>query len=146
MPVSIPIRLRQIGVLAALLAFASQLGGCAGVSETISPAFADPGRYELWDCKQLEGERKSLARRTDDLQKLMNKAETGVGGAVVAEVAYRNDYVAVRGQAHFAEEAWRRNKCQETPPGSATAPASPVPPNASAIRAAPASKSGNAVH
>ena len=29
----------------------------------------------------------------------MAKAETGAGGAVVAEIAYRNDYIAVRGQA-----------------------------------------------
>ena len=49
----------------------------------------------------------------------MAKAETGVGGAVVAEVAYRNEYVATRGQARLAEEAWQKNRCRETIPGSA---------------------------
>ncbi len=44
----------------------------------------------------------------------MAKAETGVAGPVVAELAYRNEYIAVRGQTKLAEEAWRRNKCQET--------------------------------
>ena len=44
----------------------------------------------------------------------MAKAETGTGGAVVAELAYRNDYIAVRGQQRLAEEAWQRNKCRET--------------------------------
>ena len=38
------------------------------MSETIAPAFADPAKYELYDCKQLEAERKSLANRTADLQ------------------------------------------------------------------------------
>ena len=58
-------------------------GGCT--------AFADPAKYEFYDCKQLEGERKSLAGRAAELQGLMAKAETGAGGAVVSEVAYRND-------------------------------------------------------
>lgn len=134
-------RLRGFGALLVLLASAAALCGCAGMSETVAPAFADPGRYELYDCKQLEAERKSLASRTADLKKLMDKAETGAGGAVVSELAYRNDYVSVRGQAQFAEDAWRRNKCRETPP-EAAAPAAPPSP---AAAAKPAPKSGKAV-
>lgn len=130
--------LRGFGALLALLAAGVALSGCAGMSETIAPAFADPAKYELYDCKQLEAERKALAKRTDDLQKLMEKAETGAGGAVVSELAYRNDYVAVRGQAQLAEDAWRRNKCRETPP-EATPPAA-----SAAATAKPASKSGKA--
>ena len=142
MPASLPNRLHVCGVLPALLAAGLALSGCAGMSDTVAPAFADPGKYELWDCKQLETERKNLATRTAELQKLMDKAETGAGGAVVAELAYRNEYVAVRGQAHFADDAWRRNKCRETPPG---APATPAPPAASPAAAA-GLKSGNAIH
>ena len=56
----------------------------------------------------------------------MAKAETGVAGPVVAEVAYRNEYIAVRGQAEVAEEAWQRNKCRETPPGAAMPAAPPL--------------------
>jgi hypothetical protein len=103
-------------LVAGLLAFGPLLSGCAGMSDNVSTAFADPAKYDLYDCKQLETERKSLAGRSAELQGLMAKAETGAGGAVVAELAYRNDYVAIRGQAQFAEEAWRRNKCQDTPP------------------------------
>ena len=110
------------GVLVvALLALGSALAGCAGMSDNMSTAFADPAKYELYDCKQLEAERKSLAARGAELQGLMAKAETGTGGVVVAELAYRNDYVAIRGQSQFAEEAWRRNKCVETPTPPPTA-------------------------
>ena len=119
--------LRCCGALVVLLAGAA-LSGCAGVSETVAPAFADPGKYELYDCKQLEGERKAMAARTAELQRLMDKAETGAGGAVVAELAYRNDYVAVRGQAQLAEDAWRRNRCRETPPNAAPPASTPQPP------------------
>ncbi|OAF15807.1 hypothetical protein [Bradyrhizobium neotropicale] len=128
MSASLPNRLRACVALAALLAAGLALAGCAGMSDTVSPAFADPGKYELYDCKQLETERKSLARRAAELQGLMNKAETGAGGAVVSELAYRNDYIAVRGQSHFAEEAWQRSKCRETPPDATPTPSGPQRP------------------
>ena len=73
------------------------LGGCANVGDSFaSSAFVDPAKYEQFDCKQLEGERKALAMRTAELQGLIAKAETGVGGSVVGELAYRNDYISAR--------------------------------------------------
>jgi hypothetical protein len=115
--------LRTTAVMA-LLALGAGLGGCADMSDGMTSAFADPARYELYDCKQLEPERKTLATRAAELQGLMAKADTGVAGPLVAELAYRNEYIAVRGQAKLADEAWRRNKCQES--GPSTAPPAPV--------------------
>jgi hypothetical protein len=109
-------RTTRAAVVAGLLALGPALAGCAGMSDSMSTAFADPAKYDLYDCKQLEAERKALTNRAAELQGLMAKAETGTGGVVIAEVAYRNDYIAVRGQSQFAEEAWRKNKCVETPP------------------------------
>jgi hypothetical protein len=106
----------------ALLALAGGVSGCADMSDSMTSAFADPAKYDLYECKQLEPERKTLAARAAELQGLMAKAQTGVAGPVVAELAYRNDYIAVRGQAKLAEEAWQRNKCVATP----AAPAQPV--------------------
>lgn len=115
---------RSLAALA-LVALGAGLSGCAGMSDTISPAFADPAKYDLYDCKQLEPERKRLAERTAELQGLMTKAETGVAGSVVAEVAYRNDYIALRGQSKLAEEAWQRNRCQDAKPEARPAPVPP---------------------
>lgn len=134
--------LRGGGALLALLVAGAALSGCASMSETVAPAFADPAKYELYDCKQLEGERKLLAKRTGDLRALMAKAETGAAGAVVSELAYRNDYIAVRGQAQLAEDAWSRNRCRESPP-EATPPA-PSPAAAARPASNSASKSGRA--
>lgn len=147
-------RRRQSRALLALCAaLGASLGGCAGVSDAISPAFVDPAKYELYDCKQLAPERRNLAKRLEDLEHLMAKAETGAGGVVVAEVAYRNDYIATRGQQKLLEETWRRNRCRdsdmEAPP-----PATPAPMPAPASvakpskppKAAPGSKSGGAVN
>ncbi len=74
----------------------------------------------------------------------MAKADTGVAGPVVAELAYRNEYVSVRGQARFAEEAWQRNKCRaSTPAAAAPAIRRAV---ANARGAQPPSRSGSAVY
>src|SRR5580692_2386067 len=116
---------RAVAVVA-LLAFGLPLGGCADMGEGMTTAFADPAKYELYDCKQLETERKNLASRAAELQGLMAKADTGFAGPVVAEMAYRNDYVAVRGQSHFAEEAWQKSHCHETPPPPAAKPIAPT--------------------
>ena len=125
---------------AALLALVLSLPGCADMSDSMSLAFADPAKYDLYDCKQLEPERKRLADRSAELQGLMAKAETGVGGAVVAEVAYRNEYIAVRGQAKLADQAWQKNRCRETVPGAAMPVA---PPSA---KPAPPSRAGRSVY
>lgn len=113
---------------AVLFACAPLVAGCASMSDGMTTAFADPAKYQLYDCKQLETERKALSTRMAELQGLMAKAQDGFAGPVVAEVAYSNEYVAVRGQARNAETAWVANKCHETPAKAAspTPPASPV--------------------
>jgi hypothetical protein len=145
-------RLFPRAAVVALLALGSPLGGCADMSEGMTSAFADPAKYDLYECKQLETERKSLATRAAELQGLIAKAQTGVAGPVVAEIAYRNEYIAVRGQSKNAEEAWQRNKCRETPPSAAAPSASSAAPSASSVPPAndkpahPLVRSGNAVY
>ena len=136
--------LRAVGAMP-LFVFGFGLGGCAYMGDSMTSAFADPAKYEYFDCKQLEAERKSLANRSAELQGLMAKAETGSGGVVVAELAYRNDYVSTRAQAKLAEEAWQRGKCHETPP-AVTPPAAPAAPPAKDKSAHSHSKSGNVVN
>jgi hypothetical protein len=127
MPVSIRNRRHRALALVALLGLGAALSGCASVSDTISPAFVDPARYDLWDCKQLAPERRNLVNRVEDLERLMAKAETGAGGTVVAEVAYRNDYITARGQQKLLEENWRRNKCRESDMEAAAPAPAPAP-------------------
>ena len=132
---------------AALFVLGIGLSGCADMSDSLTTAFADPAKYDLYDCKQLETARKTLTTRAAELQGLMAKANTGAAGPLVAELAYRNEYVAVRGQQRFAEEAWQRNKCHPSPP-AAPAPAAAAP-EASPTPPAPgkgARRSGAAVH
>ena len=123
-----------------LLALGIGLSGCAAIGENVTTAFADPAKYDLYECKQLGPERRGLAGRMAEVQGLMAKAETGVAGPVVAELAYRNDYISLRAQSKLADEAWRRNKCKDDSP-AAGAPAPPAAPP----KGAP-SRSGSAVY
>lgn len=117
-----------------LLASAAGVSGCAQIGDTMSPAFADPAKYDLYDCKQLETERKNLATRATDQEKLMAKAETGVGGTVVSEMVYRNELISIHAQQKLADQAWRSNKCHESPPDETAAAAAPGAPGARAPR------------
>jgi hypothetical protein len=135
---------RQALAGAVLLSLGGLIAGCADVGDGVTSVFADPAKYNLYDCKQLEVERKVLVNRLAELQGLINKAQTGIGGPVIAEVAYRNDYIATRGQAKNAEEAWVLNKCRETPPAKAVA--APVPPPAGDKSGHAPTRSGNAVY
>jgi hypothetical protein len=138
--------LRAAAVMA-LLVLGIGLNGCADMSDSMTSAFADPAKYDLYDCKQLETARKALANRAAELQGLMAKADTGVAGPVVAELAYRSDYIAVRGQARLADEVWLRNKCHASAPAvpAAGAAAAAAPP-ANVQAAPPPSRSGSAVY
>jgi hypothetical protein len=104
-----------------LLALGIGLAGCAGMSDGLTSAFADPAKYDSYDCKQLQVARKALATRGAELQGLMAKADTGVAGPVVSEVAYRNDYLMTRASAKLADDVWKRNNCVAVPdkPGAA---------------------------
>jgi hypothetical protein len=131
-------KLPRAAAAAALLGFSVAISGCAQMGETMSSAFVDPAKYDLYDCKQLETERKAQATRAAELQGLMAKAETGVAGPVVAEVAYRNDYISVRAQQKLAEEAWQRSKCRETVPDTPITVVPPAP--AASAKRTPSSK------
>jgi hypothetical protein len=115
--------LSRAAFVVALLGLAAGASGCAQIGEAVPSAFSDPAKYELYDCKQLEAERKGLVSRAADQEGLMAKAKTGVGGTVISELAYRSELVSIHSQQKLADEAWRSNKCHETPPASAA----PVP-------------------
>jgi len=132
-------KLPRAAAVAALLVVGAGLAGCASMGDGISTAFADPAKYQLYDCKQLEKERVNLGNRAAELEGLIEKAQGGVAGPVVAEIAYRNEAIAVQGQRKFAEEAWQQNKCHVSPPATAAAtPAATAASIANAIAAKPA--------
>ena len=105
----------------------ANLGGCTVVPDVVLESMADPAKYDLYDCKQLQAVRSSLAAQAAELEGLIAKAETGVGGSMAAEVAYRPDLAKIKASAHLANRVWERNKCTATtqPPSAAVPSLSP---------------------
>ena len=130
--------------IAAVVAGAG-LGGCASVADFAPGAFVDPAKYDLYDCMQLGAERRSLAVQMADQQKLIDKANTGVAGPVVGEIAYRNTYNSLEASSKLADEVWHRNKCTDASAATPSRPPPPTPPNISPGNARPPGRSGGAV-
>ncbi len=101
----------QIRRIALALGATLALGGCSGLAMDESTFFVDPARYDLYDCKQLADVRRGYSDRIDELKRLMAKAETGAGGSVVSELAYRPDYVSVQANLKLASRVWNDNHC-----------------------------------
>jgi hypothetical protein len=101
-----PVRRAAFALSAALA-----LAGCSGVAMDESTFFVDPSRYDLYDCRQLADVRKQQSDKVDELKRLMAKAETGTGGSVVSELAYRPDYVTAQANLKLANRVWNENRC-----------------------------------
>jgi hypothetical protein len=138
---------RATALLVLCASVCAALGGCANVGDSFaSAAFVDPAKYDQFDCKQLETERKGLALRTAELQGLIAKAETGTGGSVIGELAYRNDYISARASSKLVEETWQRNKCVASLPATATPAPAPAPAAPAHGKGHGSARSGSAVY
>ena len=130
--------LPRAAAAAALLALGAGLAGCAGMGDSMSTAFADPAKYELYDCKQLEAERKSLANRAAE-----NGGPDGEGpdrrrrsgGGRDSPIATKPSRSRARGNS--PRRPGSSNKCRPSPPATAATPAAP---SANAARATPQPK------
>jgi hypothetical protein len=115
------------GLVTTLLA--ASLAGCA----TQSPAPQDrlgsfmvtPGKYNMYNCAQLEAPRSGMESRKRELDALIAKAGAGPGGAVAATLAYRTEYAQVQGElAELAKESAAKN-CPPPKPAAAPSPTKP---------------------
>jgi hypothetical protein len=96
------------------LIFSALLAACA--SEISNPlvggAFEDPGRYEWYSCEQIAAYRKVAEAKVEKLKLLMDKAEKGVGGAVVSVIAYQVEYTAAQDELKVIDATARDKKCK----------------------------------
>lgn len=105
--------------LAALLLGLS-VAGCA----MEAPLFvADSGKYQYYNCEQLEKARTTQTTRQRELKELIDKAEQGAGGQIVSVLAYRSDYVAVNEDLQVIEATAREKRCPPAAASPAPAPA-----------------------
>jgi hypothetical protein len=103
---------------AALLAGCSASGGPENF-------YVAPGKYVLYDCKQLAGAQAHFAGRDQELSRLIARAKEGAGGDLVAALAYEPEYYSNLGELRDVQHELAEKKC---PPEVKAAPVAPKPP------------------
>ena len=106
------------------------LAGCAtpGVSsdDNVGSYLVSPGKYQFYTCAQMTALEPPLRTREGELVVLTAKAESGPGGALAATLAYRSEYLQVRGELAELGRTIAAKNCP--PPALEEAPPSKPPP------------------
>jgi hypothetical protein len=103
-------------VAAALLA--ALLAGCtttASQDDQVGRLLVAPDKFMLYNCSELPLRWKALSDREKELQGLMVKAGTSPDGRLVSELAYRPEYLAVRGEMNELRNAATAKNCKYVP-------------------------------
>ena len=96
----------------ALLLIAVAVAGCAGGGDaTMDDAFADPGKYVLYSCRDVDTGISTTTIRITELEQLISRASQGTGGSVMAAVAYRSEYNQARAQLRALKVAAAEKQC-----------------------------------
>lgn len=85
------------------------LGACASQEYGISSS--RPGKYNLYNCDQLNRRGAEAVKREQELKALMQKAVQGPGGEVAIAIAYRSEYNVAQGDLLEIERVGAEKKC-----------------------------------
>lgn len=97
----------RLSTIVALI-LAGLLPGCAGHPER---ALIDPGKYQLYNCRQLAKELQTQRRHAQELKTLYDKAAQGATGRFVARAAYEPGYLTAVGDIELIEGEQRNKNC-----------------------------------
>jgi hypothetical protein len=97
-------------ILVAVLA-AAALCGCAS-EESAGRFLVTPDKFVLYNCAQLSDAAQANFTRQQELEKLMAKAGTGSGGVMVSDLAYRPEYLQLRGEMNELRKATTAKNCK----------------------------------
>ena len=100
--------------IAALAALA--LAGCAS-EEAVSRFLVPPDKYVLYSCSELATASQTTLTRQHELEMLMAKAEVGPGGQLASAMAYRPEYLQLRGEMDQLRKTADEKNCKFVPGG-----------------------------
>ena len=106
-------RFSAIAVAGAALTAA--LAGCAMSDDQLARLVVAPDKYALYNCAEIAREAQAAAAREQQLQQLMAKANVDASGRLVSAVAYRPDYLTVRGELNELHAAAAAKHCNVVP-------------------------------
>jgi hypothetical protein len=100
------------------------LAGCGATGDHPENFYVAPGKYVLYDCKQLAGAQAHFAERDQELSRLIARAKEGAGGGVVSALAYEPEYYSNLGELRDVQREMREKNC---PAEVKAAPVAPKP-------------------
>jgi hypothetical protein len=108
-----PVRHRALIPIVVLAAAA--LSGCAGGNDDAAAQFfVAPGKFALFNCQQIAQQTEGNLKRQHELEALMVRAGTG-SGQVVSAVAYRPEYLTLRGELTDMKAVAAEKNCKFVP-------------------------------
>jgi hypothetical protein len=113
-----------ISRLTAVTCALALLAGCAATGDHPENFYVAPGKYVLYDCKQLAGAQAHFAERDQELSRLIARAKEGAGGSVVSALAYEPEYYSNLGELRDVQREMAEKKC---PPEIKAEPVAPKP-------------------
>ena len=93
------------------------LCGCAS-DETAGRFLVSPDKYMFYDCGSLAREARSNADRQREIEAQMIKAGSDAGGRFVSSVAYRPEYLQLRGMMEQIRKTAAEKNCNLSGGGS----------------------------
>ncbi len=99
---------RRAGAALSLCAFAA---ACA-LPDHQASTMVNPGKYSFYSCDQLVQQARVKIERERELRHAMEKAVRGPGGEVVVAVAYRSEYLTVKGEIEELERTAHQKNCR----------------------------------
>ena len=85
------------------------LSGCAASDDASGRFLVQPDRYQLYSCRELSEAAQAIGARQRELEGLMAKAGPDASGRFVSTIAYRPEYLQLRGQMNATEKKCKFN-------------------------------------
>ena len=104
-----------IGSIVFALAGCTSQGGSS--DDQMARFLVAPGKYMLYTCDEIARQAKASAARQKELEQLMVKAGADASGQVIGAVAYRAEYLSLRGDINELRNATAEKNCN---PGRAS--------------------------
>ena len=110
---------RRTALFGVLIMLALGLAACGNISErTAASAFVAPGRYDIYQCKELDDRIRSTQSRVLELEQLMARTAQGTGGQFINAIAYQSEYQHMRGQLKAMSDTAADKNCNSKSPWS----------------------------
>lgn len=104
------VRTQLVGIVAA-----ATLSGCAASDDASGRFLVQPDKYQLYSCRELAEAAAGIGARQLELEGLMAKAGPDASGHFVSTIAYRPEYLQLRGQMNEIRRTSTEKKCKFNP-------------------------------